>query len=94
MRCDLPLPECLRQREVLHQPKRLRMFSLGGVKEAVSTAVFVGVSESQLISDRDFLEECEGVSNADVVVCSRKRSGPDCIASRRSGDGGRGDRDL
>ena len=67
---------CFWDRKVLHHSKRFRMLPVDRVQEAVSATVFVGVTESQLISDRVFLQKREGATNADVIVRSWKRSGP------------------
>ena len=50
------------------------MFTLAGVKEAMSTGILIGVSEGQLVSDWIFLEESERVTDADVVVRPREKS--------------------
>jgi ABC-type multidrug transport system ATPase subunit len=53
-----------------------RMFSDVGMQKTVAAAVFVGISEGQLISDGIALEEGKGVSDAYVVICPRQKTWP------------------
>ncbi len=66
----------LGQVEVLHHTAGFCVFAQAGVKEPVGSAVLVGVTERQLVADGAFLQESEGVTDADVVVRPGKKSGP------------------
>jgi len=66
---------CLGEREVLHHPNGFRVFAIGGVKEAVSSGVLVGIAERQLVPNRILLQEAERVTDSDIVVGPREKAG-------------------
>ena len=65
-----------RQVEVFHDAERFSVRSEVGVEEAVGAGVLVGVGEGELVADGVFLEEAEGVADADVEVCTGDEAGP------------------
>src|ERR1700756_1627382 len=65
---------CPGQGKVLHHSSGFGVFAKAGVKEAVGSCVLVGIAEGELVADRVFFEEAEGVADSDVVVCARKKA--------------------
>ncbi len=62
-------------RKIFHHAGAFRVLSKISVKKTVIAAVFVCVGERQLIPERIFLQEAEGVADADVVICSWQKPG-------------------
>ena len=63
------------EREVFHDADRFSVLAESGVEEAVSSAVLVGIGEGQLVAEGVFLQETEGVADANVVVGSGNEAG-------------------
>jgi hypothetical protein len=61
--------------EILHNPETFRVRAEIGVPKA-RASVLVGVSERQLVTERIFFEEAEGVADSNVVVHLRMQSRP------------------
>ena len=71
-------PLRLRQGEVLHNAKALRVRPVLGMPES-RPGILVGVGKRQFVPKGVFFQKAESVANADIVIGLRQESGPDEI---------------
>jgi ribonuclease PH len=60
------------------------VLAVGGVKEAVGSCVFVGISKGEFVADGVFLKKSECVADSDVVVCARNEISNAVLHSERN----------